>query len=114
MPGVRKLESALAGKGTSNSALVEMLSPYPAATLVALASVTTSEAVRDSILRYLRRLRKVKPVLDGSDLLAMGAKEGPLVGDVLARIRVAKLDGEVSSRADEEALAKRLLLELSR
>lgn len=114
VPPVRAVESMIGDEEMSDSAIVELLSPYPASTLLALASATESEAVRDSVVRYLRRLRRVKPALDGNDLLAMGAKEGPLIGDVLARIRVAKLDGEVSSRAEEEALAKRLLLELSR
>lgn len=111
---VRALKSQLAEMGTPNSRVVDLLSPYPAATLLGLAAATESSDVRDTVTRYLRRLRRVRPVLDGDDLLAMGAAEGPLIGQVLKQIRVAKLDGEVSSWADEVSLAERLLGDLSR
>ena len=114
VPAIRAIESQLAETGTPNSRIVDLLSPYPAATLLGLAAATESSDVRDTVTRYLRRLRRVRPVLKGDDLLAMGASEGPLIGEVLKRIRVAKLDGEVSSRADEVRLAERLLRDLSR
>jgi len=34
---------------------------------------------------------------------------GPQVGEVLRRLKVAKLNGEVQSRRDEERLVRRLL-----
>ncbi|MCH8815115.1 MAG: CCA tRNA nucleotidyltransferase [Chloroflexi bacterium] len=114
VPKVRAIESHLTKRLMRNSRIVEVVSPYPAATLLTLAAMTESSEVRDKIVRYLRRLRRLWPVLNGDDLLAMGASEGPLIGQVLKRIRVAKLDGEVSSRADETRLAERLLRDLSR
>jgi hypothetical protein len=39
----------------------------------------------------------------------MGVQPGPEVGRVLARLRAAKLDGEVKSRADEERLVEQFL-----
>ena len=58
---------------------------------------------------YLDRLRYVHTTLDGGALMQMGFDQGPAIGRVLARIRDAKLDGEVSSREEELALARSLL-----
>src|SRR3989304_4136709 len=60
-------------------------------------------------LHYLRRWRYLKPALDGHALLALGARPGPQLGEVLRRLRGAKLDGEGHSRKDEERMARALL-----
>ena len=39
----------------------------------------------------------------------MGLKPGPIFGDLLEALRQARLDGQVESRADEEALVEELL-----
>lgn len=54
------------------------------------------------VRRYLAELRHVRPLLDGADLLALGVREGPMVGEILDRLRAARLDGVVESREDEE------------
>jgi tRNA nucleotidyltransferase (CCA-adding enzyme) len=90
------------------SRVVQLLSPLPTASVWALAASAGGRA-RQQALRYLRRWRYVKPSLDGRALLAMGAREGPKLGEVLRRVRTAKLDGEVRSRRDEERMALALL-----
>jgi hypothetical protein len=54
----------------------------------------------------MARYRNVRPLLRGDDLLALGIPPGKSVGEVLARLRAAKLDGEVKTRADEERLVR--------
>ena len=58
---------------------------------------------------YLDDLRHVTPLLDGSDLLAMGVPEGPRVGELLGTLLDARLDGLVSTREEEEAYVRRSL-----
>ena len=55
---------------------------------------------------YLHRLRYVKPILKGADLLSMGFTPGPQVREVLTRLHEAKLDGKAATKQDEEALVK--------
>jgi hypothetical protein len=43
----------------------------------------------------------VRPVLTGDDVIALGVARGPDVGRGLAALRRARLDGKVSTRADE-------------
>lgn len=59
---------------------------------------------RKAIDLYLRKLRTVKPLLTGNDLLKMGIKPGPRMQEVLIALHEAKLNGETSTRAEEEAL----------
>ena len=106
-PLARELERELAGQ-VKPSRTVELLSPFPLPTTWALAA-SGQERTRRQALRYLRRWRSLKPALDGHALLAMGAKPGPRLGEVLRHLKAAKLDGEVRSRGDEERMARRLL-----
>ena len=46
----------------------------------------------------------------GDDLRRMGIQPGPVYGDILGRLRAGRLDGQISSRAEEEALAKGMLV----
>jgi hypothetical protein len=39
----------------------------------------------------------------------MGLEPGPLFGELLSALRDARLDGEVSTREEEEALVNRLV-----
>jgi tRNA nucleotidyltransferase (CCA-adding enzyme) len=87
------------------SAADALLSPFPVTTLLALATIEDTGAgwwARE----YLSRLRSLRPLLRGGDLPTLGVPPGKTVGDILARLRAAKLDGEVPTRADEERLVR--------
>ena len=60
---------------------------------------------------YFDRLRDVRLELDGDDLAALGLGESPRVGEVLEELRRRKLNGELTSRADELAAARELIAE---
>ncbi|HEU4760449.1 MAG TPA: hypothetical protein VFT91_10785 [Dehalococcoidia bacterium] len=109
LPRLRALAPDLVGPDLRTSQAVEALSPYPAPAVWALAAATSSDIVRDRCLAYLRHFRYAKSSLDGHALLALGVAPGPAIGDVLRRLKVAKLDGEVKSRRDEERLVRSLL-----
>ncbi len=110
LPRLRRLERPdRIGTGLKPSDVVAMLSPYPPSALWALAAATQRELVRERAVSYLRRWRYVKPSLDGHALLALGVPAGPPVGEVLRRLGIARLDGEVRSRKEEERLVRSLL-----
>lgn len=64
---------------------------------------------RARLWRFQTEYRRVEPLLGGDDLKALGLKPGPLFGRLLEALRDARLDGQVKSREDEEALLRRLL-----
>lgn len=70
--------------------------------------------VREPIEAYLRRLRRIRPEVTGSDLRRLGVPPGPIYGRLLLRLREARLDGafagldERSGREAELRMAMRL------
>lgn len=65
--------------------------------------------VRQRLDLYQRRLQHIRPALTGDDLHRMGVTPGPIYRRILAQVRGALLDGEISSPAEEIALVERLL-----
>ena len=53
------------------------------------------------LMLYLNELRHIKPILNGNDLLDLGVPQGPLVGDLLHDLLVARLDEQIETRQDE-------------
>ena len=92
------------------SALVELLAPFPLPALWAFAALTGGR-VRERILDYLTKARHERQYLTGDDLLALGVVQGPALGEILGRLREARLDGEATAREDEKRLARRLIAE---
>jgi tRNA nucleotidyltransferase (CCA-adding enzyme) len=77
----------------------------------ALWYLAPDEIAQGNIADYVTQWRTVKPSLTGDDLKAMGLEEGPQFGRLLRALRWAKLDGEVSTPAEERAFIERLLAE---
>jgi len=59
----------------------------------------------EPVLRYLSELRGVRLEVTGDDLVEAGVPPSPAIGDALAETLRSKLDGKVSGRDDELALA---------
>ncbi len=59
----------------------------------------------EPVLRYLSELRGVRLEVTGDDLVAAGVPQSPALGAALDETLRRKLDGEVSGREDELALA---------
>jgi tRNA nucleotidyltransferase (CCA-adding enzyme) len=53
--------------------------------------------------------REVHPISNGDDLRMRGLPPGPRYRDILTRLRIAWLDGEVNTAEDERALLDKLL-----
>jgi tRNA nucleotidyltransferase (CCA-adding enzyme) len=64
--------------------------------------------VQQRLDHYQRRLRHVHPILQGNDLRQMGIQPGPIYRQILDALRSARVEGQVASRSDEEALVRRL------
>ena len=90
------------------SQIYRLLSPF---STQALLLVWAAEAqVRPQIYRYQAELRDVETALDGHYLIERyGLDPGPLFGRLLNRVRDARLDDQVATRAEEEALLEQLL-----
>ncbi len=76
--------------------------------LIMLAAKHGSKHVQSLLLAYVTTYQHVKPSLTGEDLKMMGLMPGPLYRKILDRLLDARLNGEVTSKADERAFVKTL------
>ena len=72
---------------------------------------TDSWLVRQHLDLYQRRLRHIRPAMTGDDLRRLGLPPGRLYSQILNRLRAALLDGEISTRQDEERLTAEICAE---
>ncbi len=70
------------------------------------ASLAPLEGSRHALERYVNEWRHVRPLLSGRDLERLGLPPGPRIGEMLAALRDARLEGRVHTREDEEAFVQ--------
>jgi len=108
------LRTLSARRSLKPSAVYRPLSALPDEGLVLLAAKSTSlsdnvhATVKREISAYLTTYRHITPSLTGDDLTDLGLKPGPLYKKILGRLRDARLNEEVSTKAEERALVKRI------
>ncbi len=97
---------ALASDGPlSRSAVYEAAEPVAAEVLILELASGRGQAVDKRIATYLGELRGTTTSLGGADLAALGVREGRAVGEILAELLRARLDGRVTSESGERQLA---------
>ena len=101
--------SSLEATNLKPSQVYSILHGYIPAAIIAISLASDSPTVTPNIQAYLTRLRYVRPALTGEDLTKMGLAPGPRISEILERLRVAKLDGEVTNRQEEEELVRKWL-----
>jgi tRNA nucleotidyltransferase (CCA-adding enzyme) len=99
----------LGGNDIRPSAIVRALDESSEEARLVLRVACDDWLVRQRLDFYQRRLRHVRPVLDGDDLRRMGVEPGRIYRQLLERLRDARLDGEITTRAQEEALVRAVL-----
>ena len=83
------------------SRIFGLLEGAHATAISAWALVSDDPLVARRLEMFESELRHVSPLLDGNDLIALGVEHGPLVGQLLAELRLKRLDGELSTADDE-------------
>ena len=91
------------------SQVVILLEEFSAEARLLLRVVSDSWLVRQRLDQYQRRLLRVRGILNGDDLRRMGIEPGRIFSQLLERLRAAHLDGEISTREEEEALVRKVL-----
>ncbi len=92
----------------SDEQIYEQLREQPLECQAAVA-VLHGETIRQHLARYWGNLAHVRVETDGYDLLGLGLKPGPQVGEILRRLHLARLGGQVTNKDEELAWVRRLL-----
>ena len=93
----------LLDSGAAPSEVVHLLDEVELPAVVAAAAVAVGPTA-EALFTYIEKLRSTRPFLSGDDLIEMGVAEGPLMGDLLRRLRTAQIDGESLSAEDDRSL----------
>jgi tRNA nucleotidyltransferase (CCA-adding enzyme) len=99
-----------AKKTLKNSEVFLFLKDYAPVPLLYCMAASKKTPMRRWIARHLFVLVPLKGELRGDDLLKMGYKPGPWLGEMLEGIRLERMDGRIKNR-DEELL---YLMEMAR
>jgi tRNA nucleotidyltransferase (CCA-adding enzyme) len=89
--------------------VVHRLDSVPLAALYAILQQDPAPEAKITIQRYIHEWRHVHPVIDGRKLQSLGVKPGPVYKDILESLRKARLNGEISTEAEELALVDQWL-----
>lgn len=90
-----------------NSEIDHLLRPVRDAALF-VARCAEPPALAATLAHY-QAIRHTTPALNGHALQQMGLAPGPALGRILRALRAARLDGEVTTRAEEEAWVRQHL-----
>lgn len=101
----RKVMSELSRKlknSISPARIYEFLNPLSLEEIIFILSKTEFTSLRRNIYIYLKKLRYVKIDTSGKDLLMYGLKPGPAFTDILKKLLLAKLNGKIKTKEDED------------
>ncbi len=91
------------------SKIYHLLHSYSPVSLLAGDVSADIPQVHDYIQLYLTRLQYVRTALRGTDLSELGVPPGHATGDILQRLKEARLDGMVKTKQEEIELVKQLI-----
>ncbi len=106
---IRSRIAALRGESLKSSEVYGLLQDVDAGAVEGWMLAHSDSVVRRRFADYLARMRVTRPMLDGRRVIALGVEEGPPVGEMLRALLMARLDGEVETREDEERFVRRRL-----
>lgn len=106
---LREQEVQLTENHLRPSQIYRILAPAGPAARLVFRAATDSWLARQRVDQFEQHLAQVATELNGHDLYRMGLKPGPAYRRILEALLDARLDGEVSSREEEEALARSLI-----
>jgi tRNA nucleotidyltransferase (CCA-adding enzyme) len=93
------------------SALYRRLHEFHTELILYMMALTRDRSIKKSISRYYNQLKDIQPAIGGQDLLSIGLKPGPIFSQILEAVLDAKLNGQVESRQEELAFARRWIRE---
>lgn len=102
--GLRALNMINAGLVKKDSYLYDLLEDLPIEMLLYLMARARKDSTKKAISRYLTKLKYTETELKGKDLLKMGIRQGPLIGEILRSLLKKRLDREISTREEEEMI----------
>ena len=90
----------------SKAQLRSFLDRFSLASIQINALLSGPPQVRKALELYLNELRYVNPSLNGRDLISLGIAKGPMVGEILQKLKDARTEGRITTREEEMRLVE--------
>ncbi|OQY97053.1 MAG: hypothetical protein B6D41_04380 [Chloroflexi bacterium UTCFX4] len=103
---LHSLERQLNNPNLAPSRIVEWLEHFDDAALAVFAIATDLASARNYVDCYRAEWRQIHATLNGNDLKALGLEPGPVFKEILTALRAQRLDGVLTTRAQEESFAR--------
>ncbi len=71
--------------------------------------VETDSEVSRRLVDFRDRLRPMRTAINGDDLISLGVERGPMIGQILDELLVARIEGSISNAGEERAYVMRRL-----
>jgi len=92
-----------------NSEIHRIFKSVPTETLLFTMAKTKNEELKRAISVFMTKLREVKTLIRGYDLIQLGIQPGPIFHQILDEVLEAQLDGQVETKEDALELVRRRL-----
>lgn len=96
---------SLTEPGVSNIDLYRLLKQFSTQSLFIAHIAEGDLRVRERLELYLKKLRFVRPGLNGGDLISLGIPTGPVIGKIMEALIEARLIGRIRNRNEEKEFA---------
>jgi tRNA nucleotidyltransferase (CCA-adding enzyme) len=104
--GLRALNKISAKPGPKNSEIYRLLKPQPIEVVLYLMEKSDDEAIRKVFSDFITKFSRMETALNGAALKRLGVKEGPRIGKILKQLLDKRLNGEISTKAEEEKIVR--------
>jgi tRNA nucleotidyltransferase (CCA-adding enzyme) len=98
-------QAALSVEPLAPSQVTRLLRPFNDDVVRVGSALIETPIVIERLKEYLVVWQHVKPLTDGDRLRALGIPQGPIYREILEALRDVRLDGRISTREEEEAMA---------
>ncbi len=111
----RALSNELAAdlESVPTSRLIAILDQHDDRAAVGISLAAPAASLRKRLTACIRARAADRPHLTGDDLIALGIPPGPAIGEILTRLRAARLDRETAAPEDERRLARKLIADIA-
>ena len=92
----------------NNSSIYKSLNPYKDEAII-INSYFSNTKVSNKLNLYLNKLKYSIPPLNGSEILSLGAKEGPRIKEIINELLYDKLDGKIKNKNQAIIKVKQIL-----
>ena len=91
------------------SEITFLLEKIPPPTLMGIWLLSKNRQFKSIIEEYIKNWRKIEPSINGNKLKAMGLEPGPTYKEIIQKIRIAWIDGDIHSKDEEKSLLAKLV-----